>query len=355
VKGLVLAGGSGTRLRPVSHSMPKQLVPIAGRPVLEYVLEGLREIGVTEIGVVVGDRADEIVEALGDGSRFGARITYLRQDRPRGLAHCVRLARAFLAGDDFAMYLGDTMLPDGIAGAAAAFAARRSAARLLVQPVADPRGFGVAELGAGGTVRALVEKPERPRSDLAIIGVYFFTAAVHRAVAAIAPSARGELEITDAIQWLLDHGEAVTATRYDGYWKDTGRVEDVLACNRRLLAGLEPAVAGEVDAASELVGPVLVEPGARVVASRIEGPALIGTGTVIERSTVGPHVAIGPRCSLRDTRLTNSIMLAGACVEGVPGLADSLIGRSVSISRSAGGEVGSRLVVGDDTRIELVA
>lgn len=355
MKALVLAGGSGTRLRPFSYSMPKQLIPVANVPVLEYVVRNVLDLGVTEIGVIVGDRVDEIGKALGDGSRFGARLTYIQQDAPRGLAHTVAIARDFLGDDDFVMYLGDNMLPEGIADIAEEFTTHRPAAHVVVYKVPDPRAFGVAELGPGGEVLRLVEKPEQPRSDLALIGVYFFTAAIHRAVRAIEPSARGELEITDAIQWLVSAGADVRASQYEGYWKDTGNVEDVLECNRYVLECLRPAVEGEVDDASVLTGPVVIEEGARIVRSRIEGPAIIGAGTVVEDSHIGPHTSIGRGCVVAGSRLEYSIALDGASVTGVQGLSSSLIGRSATVGTVGESTDRYRLVVGDDTRVEVAA
>jgi glucose-1-phosphate thymidylyltransferase len=355
MKALVLSGGSGTRLRPFSYSMPKQLIPVANKPVLEHVLESIRGLGVTDIGIIVGDRASEIAEAVGDGARFGARITYIRQDQPLGLAHCVRLARSFLGEDDFVMYLGDNMLPQGIDAIAADFHRHRPAAQVVVREVADPRAFGVVELGPDGTVVRLVEKPEQPASDLALVGVYFFTPAIHEAVDAIRPSARGELEITDAIQWLVTRGADVRAGKYAGYWKDTGRAEDVLECNRWLLARLAPRIDGDVDATSEIAGRVVIEAGARVVRSRIVGPAIIGAHTVIEDSHIGPDSAIGEHCLLRATRLADSIVMAGASITQVPGLAASLIGRAASVGPSAHVDAHHRLVVGDHTRVEVAA
>ncbi len=355
MKALVLSGGSGTRLRPFSYSMPKQLIPIANKPVLEHALENITELGVTDIGIIVGDWAQEIAAVLGDGSRFGARLTYIRQDRPLGLAHCVRLARPFLGDEDFVMYLGDNMLPQGMAEIADEFRSERPAARIVVSKVPDPQAFGVAELGADGTVLRLVEKPREPRSDLALIGVYFFTPAVHEAVAAIEPSARGELEITDAIQWLVARGAGVTAAEYAGYWKDTGRAEDVLECNRWLLGSIAPRVEGDVDAASELVGPVVVGPGSRVVRSRITGPVVIGAGTLVEDSRIGPDTSVGDDCVLRSTRISGSIVMAGATVSRVPALADSLIGRGASIGPAGRGSAHHRLVIGDHSRVEVAA
>ncbi|MEU2283766.1 glucose-1-phosphate thymidylyltransferase [Streptomyces sp. NPDC013178] len=355
MKALVLAGGSGTRLRPFSYSMPKQLIPIANTPVLVHVLNSVRELGVTEVGVIVGNRGPEIEAVLGDGSRFGVSVTYIPQDAPRGLAHTVVIARDFLGDDDFVMYLGDNMLPDGVASTAEEFGRHRPAAQVVVHKVADPRSFGVAELGPDGEVLRLVEKPQRPRSDLALIGVYFFTAAIHEAVAAIEPSARGELEITDAIQWLVTSGADVRASRYDGYWKDTGKVEDVLECNSHLLDGLTRRVEGQVDDASVLVGQVVVEAGARIVRSRVEGPAIIGAGTVLEDSHVGPHTSVGRDCLVTDSRLEGSIALDEASVTGVRGLRNSLIGRAASVGTTGRGTDHHCLVVGDHTRVEVAA
>ncbi|GAB3476684.1 glucose-1-phosphate thymidylyltransferase [Amycolatopsis cihanbeyliensis] len=354
MKALVLSGGTGTRLRPLSYSMPKQLIPVANKPVLEHVLENIRDLGVVEIGMIVGDRAPEITRAIGDGSRFGARITYITQDEPLGLAHCVTLAEEFLGDEDFVMYLGDNLLPDGIADIAREFATGRPEAQVVVCKVFDPSSFGVAELDEHGAVLRLVEKPHEPKSDLALIGVYFFTQAIHEAVAAIGPSARGELEITDAIQWLVGRGAEVKATEYGGYWKDTGSVDDVLEGNRQLLDRLRPAVLGEIDHASVLIGPVIVEPGARVLRSTIEGPAIIGAGTVVADSRVGEHTSLGRDCVLSGTSIGNSVVLDGSTLSGIPELRDSLIGRSVSIGAADRGTC-HRLVLGDHTHVRIAA
>ncbi|WP_448321760.1 glucose-1-phosphate thymidylyltransferase [Streptomyces sp. CO7] len=353
MKALVLSGGAGTRLRPFSYSMPKQLIPIANRPVLAHVVDNLRAVGISEIGIVVGDRAEEIRSVLGDGSSLGARITYIQQDSPRGLAHCVVIAREFLGDDDFVMYLGDNMLPGGIAEVAAAFQARRPAAEVVVHKVADPRAFGVAEVDAEGRVTALVEKPQTPVSDLALIGVYIFTPAIHEAVAAVGPSARGELEITDALQWLVARDAEVHAHLHTGYWKDTGQVEDVLECNRELLKAVHPRIDGEVDGLSELIGPVVIEQGARIVRSRIIGPVIVGAGTLVEDSYVGPHTSLGADCVLSTAQVEDSIALSGATVQQVRVRA-SLIGRSAAVSLAAP-EGLNRLVVGDHTRVEVAA
>ncbi|MCX4851924.1 glucose-1-phosphate thymidylyltransferase [Streptomyces sp. NBC_00893] len=354
MKALVLSGGSGTRLRPFTYSMPKQLMPVANRPVLEHVLENIRELGVSEVAVVVGDREREIAAVLGDGARLGLRLTYIRQEQPLGLAHCVKIAREFLGEDDFVMYLGDSMLPQGVKEMAREFAEHRPTAQVVVQRVADPRAFGVAEVAPDGRVTRLVEKPEQPRSDLALTGVYFFTPVIHQAIDKIPPSARGELEITDALQWLVSYGATVRAREYTGYWKDTGRAEDVLDCNRELLRAVERSVGGLVDD-SVLTGPVVVEPGARVVRSRIVGPAIVGAGSQVVDSHVGPYTSIGRGCRLRDTAVEDSIVLDGASVSRVPALRGSLIGRSAAVTSAEGGTVHHRLVVGDHTQVEVAA
>ncbi|WP_030668683.1 glucose-1-phosphate thymidylyltransferase [Streptomyces rimosus] len=355
MKALVLSGGTGTRLRPFSYSMPKQLIPIANKPVLEHVLDNIRAIGVTEVGIIVGEREPEIRAVLGDGADLGLHLTYLRQDAPRGLAHCVQVARDFLGDDDFVMYLGDNMLPQGVAEAAERFRRVRPAAQVVVQRVADPRAFGVAEVGPEGRVERLVEKPEEPRTDLALIGVYFFTPAIHEATDAIGPSGRGELEITDAVQWLVARGADVRAEEYTGYWKDTGRVEDVLECNRELLDHLVRSVEGTVDEESVLIGPVVVAPGARIVRSFIEGPAIVGADSLVADSRIGPHTAIGRDVRLRGTHIDYSIALDGASVSGVHAVHGSVIGRSAAVSSGDNGIRKHRLVVGDHTEIEVAA
>ncbi|GAA2622628.1 MULTISPECIES: glucose-1-phosphate thymidylyltransferase [Streptomyces] len=353
MKALILSGGTGTRLRPFSHSLPKQLMPIANLPVLEHVLADVRDLGVTEVGVVVGERAPAIEEALGDGSRLGVRITYIPQTAPLGLAHCVEIARDFLGDEDFVMYLGDNVLPGGVAQVAEDFRTHRPAAQIVVHKVADPRAFGVAETEPDGTVTRLVEKPEHPRSDLAMIGVYFFTPAIHEAVRAIEPSARGELEITDAIQWLVTQGLPVRAGTYTGYWCDAGRVADVLACNRELLDARTRDVRGQVDDASRLVGEVVVEAGARITGSYIEGPVVIGAGSVVADSHIGAHTSIGRSCVIREARLGYSIALDGASVIGVKGLHASVIGRSATVTTSEHPSGLHGIVIGDHSRVEI--
>ncbi|WP_326695967.1 glucose-1-phosphate thymidylyltransferase [Streptomyces sp. NBC_01754] len=356
MKALVLTGGSGVRLRPFTYSTPKQLMPLANKPVLDHVIAHVRALGATEVCLLTGDWADAITEAMGDGSRFDVTLTYLRQDRPLGLAHAVQSARPFLGDDDFLMYLGDNILTDDSGEAAEIvgdFRQHRPAAGLVVQHVADPRAYGVAEVDTDGSVRRLVEKPSRPRTDLAVVGLYYFTAAIHRATDAIKPSARGELEITDAVQWLIDQGEQVSARRYSGFWKDVGRADDVLHCNRRLLGELRTDVRGEIDPASELRGQVVIEAGARVVRSRIEGPAIIGPGTLIEDSRIGPGTSIGRDCVVRGTHVSDSVVLQGAHIHTSRGLRGSLVGRFATVGPGEQGDPDHHFVIGDHAQIEM--
>nr|WP_202420124.1 glucose-1-phosphate thymidylyltransferase [Actinomadura rayongensis] len=349
-----MSGGTGTRLRPFSHSMPKQLMPVGNKPVLEHVLDNVRAMGATEVGIIVNRWAPEIRSRIGDGSALGIDVTYLPQDGPRGLAHTVIVAREFLGDDDFVMYLGDSMLGDGdLAEISAEFQRTRPDAHVVVGKVADPRAFGVVELDRDGAVVRLEEKPERPRSDLALTGVYFFTAAVHAAIDAIEPSARGELEITDAIQWLVSAGARVRASQFGGYYRDTGRVEDVLECNRKVLENLRPKISGAVED-SELIGSVVVEAGARVVRSRIEGPAIVGAGSTVVDCRVGPHTSIGDGCVLDEVAIDYSIVLDGATLTRTGGLRASLIGRHASVGGPSEGGT-RRLVLGDHSRVETAA
>ncbi|CAL9500365.1 glucose-1-phosphate thymidylyltransferase [Streptomyces sp. enrichment culture] len=353
MKALVLSGGAGTRLRPITHTYAKQLVPVANRPVLFYGLEAIAEAGITEVGVVVGGNGDEIRAAVGDGSRFGVRVTYLPQERPLGLAHAVLVARDFLGEEPFVMYLGDNFLVGGITGLVEGFAASRSDAHVLLTRVGDPSAFGVAELDGRGAVVRLEEKPERPRSDLALVGVYLFGPAVHRAVRAVRPSHRGELEITDAIQWLIDNGHDVRSTTVSGYWKDTGNVDDMLEVNRTVLESLTPGVAGEVDEASELVGRVRIERGARVSGSRIVGPAVIGSGTWIRDSYVGPFTSVAEDCRITTSEIEFSIVLRDSRLSGVRRVHSSLIGRSVTLTAAPRPPDAHRFVLGDHSEVQI--
>jgi len=353
MKALVLSGGAGTRLRPITHTSAKQLVPVANKPVLFYGLESLADAGITEVGMIVGDTAAEIEEAVGDGSKFGLKVTYIPQEKPLGLAHAVLIARDFLGDDDFVMYLGDNFIVGGISALVDEFRGLRPDAQILLTQVPDPRSFGVAELDADGQVIGLEEKPEHPKSDLALVGVYLFTPAIHDAVRAIRPSWRGELEITHAIQHLIDARSDVRSTLIKGYWKDTGNVTDMLEVNRMVLEGLERRIDGEVDDASETIGRVVIEEGASITRSRIVGPVVIGAGTVVSDSYVGPFTSLAENCRITDSELEFSIVLRDSSIAGVGRIESSLIGRHVEVTPAPSVPSAHRLVLGDHSKVQI--
>ncbi|GAA2422100.1 glucose-1-phosphate thymidylyltransferase [Actinomadura vinacea] len=353
MKALVLAGGAGSRLRPITHTSAKQLVPVANKPVLFYGLESIRDAGIREVGIVVGDTAAEIRGAVGDGSEFGLEVTYLPQEAPLGLAHAVLIARDFLGDEDFVMYLGDNFIVGGISDLVERFRRERPAAQIMLTRVSDPRAFGVAELDGSGRVIGLEEKPERPKSDLALVGVYLFGPDVHGVVAGLKPSWRNELEITDAVQGLIDSGRRVESTMISGYWKDTGNVTDMLEVNRLVLESVEPTVEGSVDEASELIGRVVVEPGASVSGSRLVGPVIVGAGSVVRDSYVGPFTSIDRDCSVIDSEIEYSIVLRGASIDGVGRIERSLIGREVEVTPAPRAPKAHRLVLGDHSKVQI--
>ena len=353
MKALVLSGGSGTRLRPITHTSAKQLLPVANKPVLFYGLEAIREAGITDVGIVVGDTARAIQGAVGDGSAFGLEVTYIQQDAPRGLAHAVLIAREFLGDDDFVMYLGDNFIVGGISSLVEEFRVGRPDAQIMLTRVSDPRQFGVAELDAAGEVIGLEEKPREPRGDLALVGVYIFTPAVHEAAAQLAPSWRGELEITEAIQWLIDNGRKVRSTTITGYWKDTGNVADMLEVNRMVLESVDAVQHGMVDAASELIRRVVIEGGAQISDSRIVGPVIIGAGTRVSGSYVGPFTSVARDCIIADSEIEYSIVLRGASIQGVRRIEASLIGHDVEVTPAPKFPKAHRLVLGDHSKVQI--
>ena len=353
MKALVLAGGTGTRLRPITHTSAKQLLPVANKPVLFYGLEAIAEAGITEVGLVVGDTAKAIEAAVGDGSAFGIRTTYIRQREPLGLAHAVLVARDFLGDDDFVMYLGDNFIVGGITALAEEFRAARPDAQIMLTQVADPREFGVAELNSSGQVTGLEEKPSHPKSDLALVGVYMFTPMIHEAVRQLKPSWRNELEITEAIGWLIAQGKTVRSTIITGYWKDTGSVTDMLEVNRMVLETIEPRQDGTVAGGCEIIGRVVVEAGAHVSGSRIVGPVIIGSGTKVSNAYIGPFTAIGAGCVVEDTEIQYSIVLGGASIQGVRRIEASLIGHGAEVTPAPRTPRVHRLVLGDHSKVQI--
>jgi glucose-1-phosphate thymidylyltransferase len=353
VKGLILSGGKGTRLRPLTYTRAKQLVPVANKPVLFYGVEAIVAAGIEEIGVVVGETRHEIEEALGDGSRFGARITYIDQDAPRGLAHAVLISEKFLGGEPFVMYLGDNLIAEGITALVDDYRARGCNSQILLAEVGNPEQFGVAELENGRVVR-LTEKPKQPRSHLALVGVYMFDATIFEAVKAIRPSGRQELEITDAIQWLIDHGRTVHPHLVTGWWKDTGKIEDMLEANRIILDTLDARGIESVDSGTRVEGKVVVESGAKLFASTVRGPAIIGAGAEIRDAFVGPYTSIGSGCLVERCEIENSIVLQGSRIQRIPGrIADSLIGTNVRIHPGAERPRVHRFLIGDNSEIGI--
>jgi glucose-1-phosphate thymidylyltransferase len=367
MKGLILAGGAGTRLRPITHTSAKQLVPVANKPILFYGIEDMAEAGIKEIGIIVGDTRDEVMAAVGDGSRWNVEVTYIPQDEPLGLAHCVLIADTFLGDDDFVMYLGDNMLQQGLKEFVDGFEDDRErsrnpqlgesrqapSAQILLAHVDDPRQFGVADIDDEGHVVQLVEKPADPPSDLALVGVYLFDNEILDAVRAIEPSPRGELEITDAIQWLIDQGRRVRHEVLQGWWLDTGKKDPLLESNMKVLDTLEVSIEGEVDERSKVDGRVVLEAGAQLVNAVVRGPAIIGAGTRIENAYVGPYTSIASECLIADTEIEHSVVLEHSSLIGIPRIADSLVGRYVTVRRSSSRPQATRLMLGDHCDLDL--
>ena len=354
MKALILCGGHGTRLRPITHTMAKQLVPVANKPVLFYGLEAIKDAGIADVGIVVGETRSEIVQAVGDGSKWGLNVTYIDQDEPLGLAHAVMVSEDFLGGDTFVMYLGDNLIKDGITSLVEEFRTNSPNSQILLARVNEPQRFRVAELADGKVVR-LVEKPEKPASDLALVGVYMFDKNIMEAVKAIKPSGRGELEITDAIQWLIDQGLTVDPHIIDGWWKDTGRLDDMLEANRIMLETLEPRIEGHVDGESEVLGKVVIEEGAEVINSTIRGPAIIGRRTRVVNSFIGPFTSVYFEVNIEGSQIEHSIVLEKSTIRDIPArIEDSLIGQNVEVVRSALKPTAYRFMLGDNSRVGIL-
>ena len=369
----MLAGGRGTRLRPITHTSAKQLVPVANKPVLFYGLEAIAAAGIREVGIVVADPTEmlrpdhrtgemntvmvnsqaEIRAAVGDGSRFGLEVTYIEQDAPLGLAHAVKISEPYMKDDPFVMYLGDNLIKDGITTFVREFEAEQPEAQILLAHVKNPQEFGVAELNGDRVVR-LEEKPKDPKSDLALVGVYLFSRCVFDAVRAIRPSGRGELEITDAIQHLISTGRNVRSHVIGGWWKDTGKVEDMLEGNRMMLGGIATAIEGSVDAATQVEGPVRVGTGTVIERSRLRGPLVIGANCIVRDSYVGPFTSLGDGVEMDHCEIEHSIVLERSRLLQVNGrIESSLIGREAVVTASDRRPRAHRLMLGDSSRVEL--
>lgn len=354
LKGLILSGGKGTRLRPLTHTSAKQLVPVANKPVLFYGIEALAAAGISEIGIIIApETGEEIKQAAGDGSQFGASITYIEQEAPLGLAHALLTAEEFLGRSPFVMYLGDNLLRDGIVELVETFRSSEPEALILLTHVDDPSSYGVAELNGDRVVR-LVEKPKDPPSDLALVGVYMFTPAIFEAAHSIEPSARGELEITDAIDALIESDKRVEPHIVRGWWKDTGKLEDMLEANRLVLEDIERRIDGELDDASRVEGRVVIEEGAKLERTVVRGPAIIGTGARIADAYIGPYTAIDRDVVITGSEIEHSIVLAGSSIRDLHARMEaSLLGKNVNLSRSEGMPKTLRFLVGDNADISI--
>jgi glucose-1-phosphate thymidylyltransferase len=355
MKALILSGGKATRLRPLTYTSAKQLLPVANKPILFYALEAIRAAGIRDIGIIVGDTRAEVMAAVGDGTRWDADITYIHQAEPLGLAHAVSVAREFLSDEPFIMYLGDNLIEGGVAGFVDEFQRERPAAEILLKPVKNPQDFGVAELAPDGSIRRLVEKPRQPQSDLALVGVYLFTPEIHASIARIQPSARGELEITDAIQDLIDRGCRVLSHRLQGWWLDTGKKDDILEANRVVLDTVEGEMLGEADASSTITGRVRVEAGTRLVNTTVRGPVVIGRDCTLTNAFIGPYSSIANNVTIENVEMEHSIVLDNTILRDLDGrMADSLIARNVEVTRGDRLPRVYRFMLGDDSKVEIL-
>jgi glucose-1-phosphate thymidylyltransferase len=355
MKGLILSGGKGTRLRPFTFTSAKQLIPVANKPVLIRVIEAIRDAGITEIGIVVGDTAAEIKEAVGRGGQWGVNVTYIPQDAPRGLAHAVQISQDFLGDDRFVMFLGDNVIQGGISPLIREFASSAWNSQIVLTRVAEPQHYGVAELNSDGSIRRLIEKPKEPPSDLALVGIYMFDHHVFEAVRAIKPSWRGELEITDAIQWLVDNNYAVHPYIHRGWWIDTGKASDMLEANGLVLEELEYKIEGYVDKDSQVGRRVKVERGAEIINSVVRGPAIIGEHTRIVNSYVGPFTSIYHHVTIENSEIEHSMVLEHTQIKDITTrIQDSLIGRYVKIERSPFKPTAHKLALGDHSQVGIL-
>jgi glucose-1-phosphate thymidylyltransferase len=353
LKGLVLSGGRGTRLRPLTHTAAKQLVPVANRPILYYVLDNLRDAGIRDVGIIISPETGQAIqEAVGDGYAWGMKLEYLLQEAPLGLAHAVKVARPFLGSDPFIMYLGDNLIGSGIGGFCETFENSNADASILLKEVDNPSSFGIAEVNSQGQVRCLIEKPENPRSNLALVGIYFFSPRIHAAIDRIRPSGRGELEITDAIQELLQQGFNVLSHKLDSWWLDTGKKDDLLTANGLVLdEWVKRQLLGEVDEKSQVSGRVRLGKGSTVTSSTIRGPVVVGDNVQIENSFIGPFTSIGNGCRILSSVMEHCVLFENARIEHVDRLEDSLVGKGSSVIKNRGNHQAYRLMIGDDSEV----
>ncbi|TRV46848.1 MAG: glucose-1-phosphate thymidylyltransferase [Microcystis panniformis Mp_MB_F_20051200_S9] len=357
MKALILSGGKGTRLRPLTYTGAKQLVPVANKPILWYGIESIVAAGITDIGIIISpETGEEIRQTTGNGEQFGAKITYIRQDQPAGLAHAVKTAQSFLGDSPFIMYLGDNLIEDDLSPFLESFHQQSLDALILLRKVSNPSAFGVAKVDETGKVLYLVEKPKEPPSNLALVGIYFFAPTIHQAIASIQPSGRGELEITDAIQELINQNKAVEANKLLGWWLDTGKKDDLLEANRIILdTSLEIALLGEIDPNSQVIGRVQIGQGSKIINSTIRGPVIIGENCHIENCFIGPYSSVANGVKLIDADIEHSVILKDATIIGIhQRIVDSVIGRRAKLEIAPQRPKALRFMIGDDSHVELV-
>jgi glucose-1-phosphate thymidylyltransferase len=355
MKGLILSGGSGSRLRPITFTNAKQLIPVANKPILFRVIENIRDAGITEIGIVIGNTGQQIRDAVGRGGRWGVNITYIEQEQPLGLAHAVKISQDFLGDERFVMFLGDNVIEGGISPLIAQFETSQWNSQIVLTRIEDPRQYGVAELGDDGRIIRLVEKPKEPPSDLALVGIYMFDHHIFEATNAITPSWRGELEITDAIQWLIENGHTVHPYVHHGWWIDTGKREDMLEANDLVLEEIDYYVEGYVDRDSQVGRRVRVQRGAEIINSVVRGPSIIGENTRIVNSYIGPFTSIGRDVIVENSEIEHSMVLENSRIENIGArIQDSLIGRNVTISRSPIKPKAHKLTLGDNSQVGIL-
>ena len=348
MKGLILSGGYGTRLRPITYSQQKQLIPVANKPILFYAIEDVIEVGAKEIGIIVGPNKEQVMETV-KSTDWDAEIDFIYQGEPKGLAHAILVAEDFL-DDEFVMYLGDNILREGIVEHAKKFEENRYDTSIMLTEVENPQQFGVADINENGTIKKLMEKPEVPPSNLALVGIYFFKPVILEACKSIKPSWRNELEITDAIQWLIDNGYKVGWTKVNGWWKDTGKPEDILEANRLILDDIQTRNEGNAKN-SKIIGRVIIEKGAEIKESTVKGPSLIGRDCLVRNSYIGPYTSIGNECVIEDTEIEDAIVMDRSEIIGGERIIESLIGKEVKIKRKADLPNGKKLIVGDHSEI----
>lgn len=354
MKALVLCGGKGTRLRPLTHTMAKQLVPIANRPIVHYVMDQIAEVGIEEVGVIIAPETGASIQAYLDQGLWPLRFTYIVQEQPLGLAHAVKVARGFLGKDTFLMYLGDNLIGQSIKSFVQEFQADECDASILLKEVKEPRMFGVAQIGADGSVKQLIEKPKEPPSNLALVGIYLFSPSIHLMIEHLAPSWRGELEITEAIQGLLDRGKRVRSSILQGWWLDTGKKDDLLEANRAVLDGwVQRDLRGQLDGASQISGRVSMAKGSQAERSTLRGPIVIAEDTLIKDSFIGPYTSIGRNCIIEDSSIEHSVVLDGVRLSHIERMEDSLVGKNAVISKDHGNRAALRLIVGDDSEVRV--